>query len=211
MACWSPLSHRSKRELGVTRVFSNSAMASVTSSSVISSFLYTALNDSRYCGIERSTSMARMWVKAISFGLEIGPAACSLRSAARPSQNCARFRLELSTVGELIGPCCQLWPMELGRLSLPPMDRLWQELHEMNPERDRRGSKNNCLPNSTLAGSVISAGAMNCTGSLSGTAAQALAPRHKPAIRLSVRMCYLLRYWLFWLCADHAQRPPGAA
>src|SRR5690606_26820036 len=136
MAPLSPLSHRSKRELGVTRVFSNSAMASVTASRVISSVLYTALKDSRYCGIERSTSTANRWVKAISMGLEMGPAACSLRSAARPSQNCARLRLEFSTVGELIGPSCQLWPMELGRLSLPPMDRLWQELQEMKPERD---------------------------------------------------------------------------
>src|SRR6218665_2065380 len=136
MALASPLSQRSKREFGVTRVFSNSAMASVTSSRVISSFLYTALNDSRYCGMERSTSSARMWVNAISLGLAIGPAACSLRSAARPSQNWARLRLELSTVGELIGPSCQLWPMEVGRLSLPPMDRLWHELQEMKPERD---------------------------------------------------------------------------
>jgi hypothetical protein len=53
-------------------------------------------------------SMARVCVKAISPGLAIGPPACSLRSAARPSQNWATFRLELSTVGELIGPCCQL-------------------------------------------------------------------------------------------------------
>ena len=64
----------------------------------------------------------------------IGPPACSLRSLARPSQNWARERLELSTVGELMGPFCQLWPMEVLRLSVPPIDRLWQELQEMAPD-----------------------------------------------------------------------------
>jgi hypothetical protein len=79
--------------------------------------------------------------KAISPGLAIGPPACSLRSAARPSQNWARLRLEFSTVGELIGPCCHLSPIEVLMLSVPPIDRLWQELQEMKPDLDRRGSK----------------------------------------------------------------------
>src|SRR5690606_30393900 len=105
--------------------------------------------------MEVMTSSARSWVKAISFGLAMGPAACSLRSAARPSQNCARFILELSTVGELIGPCCQLCPIEVGRLSLPPILRLWHELQEIKPERDSLGSKKSFFPSSTLSGSVI--------------------------------------------------------
>src|SRR5690606_35037599 len=72
----------------------------------------------------------------------------------------------------------QLWPMEDGRLSLPPMDRLWQELQEMNPDLERRGSKNNCLPSSTLAGLVILAGSIGWIGSLLGAAkAQALTLR----------------------------------
>src|SRR5690606_3541263 len=130
--------------------------------------------------MDSSTSTARVWVKPISIGLAIGPPACSFRSAARPSQNCARFRLEFSTVGELIGPCCQLWPMEVGRLSVPPMDRLWQELQEMKPDLDRRGSKYSCLPSSTLAGLVILAGSIGWIGSLLGVMAKALALRLRP-------------------------------
>src|SRR5690554_1584418 len=104
--------------------------------------------------MELITSTARAWLEAISSGLAIGPPACSFRSAARPSQNCATARLEFSTVGELIGPSAQLWPMEVGRLSLPPMDRLWQELQEMKPDIDRRGSNQSFLPSSTFSGSV---------------------------------------------------------
>ena len=109
--------------------------------------------------------MASVWLKAISPGLAIGPPAWAFRSDARPSQNWARFRLELSTVGELIGPFCHLSPIEVLRLSEPPMLRLWQELHEMKPERDRRGSNHSFLPSSTLAGLVTLAGAIGCTGS----------------------------------------------
>ena len=66
--------------------------------------------------------------------------------------------LEFSTVGELIGPRCQLWPIEVCRLSEPPMLRLWQELQEMKPDFESRGSKNSFLPSSTTAGRVTSAG-----------------------------------------------------
>src|SRR5690606_6473099 len=136
--------------------------------------------------MDSSTSTASVWENAISIGLAMGPAACSLRSAARPSQNCARFRLEFSTVGALIGPSCQLWPMEVGRLSLPPMLRLWQELQEMKPDFDSRGSKNSCLPSSTLAGSVILAGRIGWIGSLFGVMAQAWALSSSPAPNTSV-------------------------
>ena len=129
-------------------------MADVTSSIVSLSWPNTALNSATYCGIERSMSTARSCVNAISPGLAIGPPACSFRSFARPSQNCARFRRELSTVGELIGPFCQRSPIDEVILSEPPMLRLWHELHEMKPERERRGSKNSFLPRSTLAASV---------------------------------------------------------
>ena len=52
-------------------------------------------------------------------------------------------------------------------LSDPPMLRLWHELHEMNPERDRRGSKKSFLPSSTLAGWVTLAAGIGETGSAS--------------------------------------------
>ena len=37
-------------------------------------------------------------------------------------------------------------------------DKLWQELQEMNPDFESRGSKNNFLPSSTFAGSLTSTG-----------------------------------------------------
>ena len=98
------------------------------------------------------TSMASSWVNAISPGLAIGPPACSFRSLARPSQNCATFMLELSTVGALIGPRCQWSPIDVRRLSEPPMLRLWHELQEMKPDFDSRGSKKSFFPSSTIAG-----------------------------------------------------------
>src|SRR5690606_16743048 len=116
-------------------------------------------------GMELNTWMASSCDEAISAGLAMGPPACSRRSLARPSQNWAILRLALSTVGELMPPCCQLWPMEAFRLSEPPMLRLWHELHEMAPDLDRRGSKNSFLPSSTLAGSVTTAGSMGWMGS----------------------------------------------
>src|SRR5690606_7558186 len=110
--------------------------------------------------MERSTWMASSWDEAISTGLAMGPPACSRRSLARPSQNCTKLRLEFSTVGELMSPCCQLWPIEALRLSEPPRLRLWQELQEMNPDFDSRGSKNSFLPSSACAASRTTAGAM---------------------------------------------------
>ena len=55
-------------------------------------------------------------------------------------------------------PLCQLCPIEVGRLSDPPMLRLWQELQEMKPNFDRRGSNNSFFPSSTNAGLVMTAG-----------------------------------------------------
>ena len=46
-------------------------------------------------------------VEPISTGLTIGPPACSVRSAARPSQNCAVLNVAFRTVGELRPPFCQ--------------------------------------------------------------------------------------------------------
>src|SRR3989338_9354173 len=126
----------------------------------------TRLNSARYWGMERNTSTASSWVKAISPGLAMGPPACSFRSLARPSQNCARFMLEFSTVGALIGPCCQWSPMDVCKLSVPPRLRLWQELQEMKPDLDRRGSKKSFLPNSTIALFLTDAAGMGWIGSL---------------------------------------------
>ncbi len=137
----SPFSQWSKRESGVTSVSSNAAIARVTWPMSIFLLPDTFSNSAAYCGIVSRTWIASSWVKAISPGLAIGPPACSWRLAARPSQNWARFMLELSTVGELIGPRCQLCPIEVLRLSVPPMLRLWQELQEMKPDFESRGSK----------------------------------------------------------------------
>jgi hypothetical protein len=87
-----------------------------------------------------------------------GPPACAFSVGARPSQNCATFMLEFSTVGALIGPFCQLSPIEDFRLSEPPILRLWHELHEMNPDAESRGSKYSFLPSSTIAGLPTGAG-----------------------------------------------------
>ncbi|CCC96771.1 conserved protein of unknown function [Azospirillum baldaniorum] len=170
----SPFSHWSKREFGVTSVSSKAAMALVTSSMVILVSPKTSPNSFWYSGMERSTSTARAWVEPISPGLAIGPPACSCRVSARPSQNCATFRLEFRTVGELIGPCCQLWPMEVFRLSVPPMDRLWHELQEMKPDLDSRGSKYSFLPSSTNPGLVTFAGSI---GEIGSSAANAGTPK----------------------------------
>src|SRR5690625_4359478 len=132
-----------------------------------------ASNFSTYSGIDLSTSTASSWVKPISSGFSIGPPACSWSVPARPSQNWATLRLELSTVGELIGPCCQRSPIDDTKLSDPPMLKLWHELHEIKPERDKRGSKKSILPNSTFSGSVISAGGIGSTGTLRTDSADA--------------------------------------
>src|SRR5574344_953686 len=134
--------------------------------------------------MELSMSTASSCVKAISIGLAMGPPACSLRLAARPSQNWATFMLELSTVGELIGPCAQLWPMEVFRLSLPPMDRLWQELQEIKPDLDRRGSNHSFLPSSTMAGLLTLGATSGEIGSLLGCMAQ-LGAAAKPATTMA--------------------------
>src|SRR5699024_9014837 len=125
-----------------------------------------ASNLSTYSGIERSTPIASSWVKPISSGFSIGPPACSWSEPARPSQNCAILRLEFKTVGELMGPCAQRSPMDDTRLSEPPMLRLWHELQEIKPERDKRGSKNSIFPSSTFSGLVITVSGIGCTGPL---------------------------------------------
>src|SRR5690606_19729923 len=110
----------------------------------------------------------------ISTSAWIGPPACSLRSAARPSQNWAIARLELNTVGEFTGPAFQPWPMEVLRLSVPPIDRLWQVLQEMIPDIDRRGSNHSFLPSSTLPASDTCAASIGLIGSSRTVAAHAL-------------------------------------
>src|SRR3990167_5777240 len=123
-------------------------MASATLSMVIFSSLYTSLNHCTYSGIDCNMLTASSWFEAISMGLAMGPFACSFKSFARPSQNCARLNFALRTVGEFIGPSIHLCPIEVGRLSAPPVERLWQELHVIQPDLDNLGSKNNFFPNS---------------------------------------------------------------
>src|SRR5438045_8574910 len=74
----------------------------------------------------------------ISFGLCTGPAACSSSDAARPSQNCRKLRLLLNTVGALIGPLAPPMPIEDGRPSTPPLDRLWQPAQASAVSFDKR-------------------------------------------------------------------------
>src|SRR3972149_8345625 len=100
-----------------------------------------------------SSSLIRPGVgyKSISMGFAMGPFASSFKSFARPSQNCARLNFAFRTVGELIGPTSHLCPIELGKLSAPPVERLWQELQLIQPDFDNLGSKNNFFPNSIFA------------------------------------------------------------
>src|SRR3989339_1434044 len=109
---------------------------------------YISLNHCTYTGIDCNTLTAISWVEAISIGLAMGPPACSFKSFARPSQNCARLNFALRTVGEFIGPNSHLCPIELGKLSAPPVERLWQELQLIQPDLDNLGSKNNFFPTS---------------------------------------------------------------
>src|SRR5690606_27430204 len=101
------------------------------------------------------------------------------------------FRLEFSTVGELIGPRCQRSPMDVGRLSEPPIDRLWHELQEMKPDFERRGSKKSFLPSSALPRSICFGGRIGVIGSSRGLDggevwAIAVAARAAPAARAIV-------------------------
>src|SRR5438552_16453984 len=43
------------------------------------------------------------------------------------------------------------WPKPLARPSPQPNPGLWQVLHEMAPDPERRGSKNSILPSTTLS------------------------------------------------------------
>src|SRR6056297_1207910 len=104
--------------------------------------------------MELSVATTLSGVLAISTPACTGPLACSAKSAARPSQNCASLNTAFRTVGELRGPFCQPWPIEVGMLSSPPVARLWHELHENTPEADIRGSKNSALPRSIFSGVI---------------------------------------------------------
>src|SRR5690625_483547 len=102
------------------------------------------------------------------------------------------LRLEFKTVGEVMGPCAQRTAMAETKLSEPPMLRLWHELQEIKPERDKRGSKNNILPSSTFSGSVISAAGMGSTGTLrtdSALAAKAIQVDKANTESLKVDIC----------------------
>lgn len=63
--------------------------------------------------------------------------------------------------------------MEVLRLSVPPIDRLWQVLQEMIPDIDRRGSNHSFLPSSTLPASDTCAASIGLIGSSRTFAAHA--------------------------------------
>jgi hypothetical protein len=66
------------------------------------------------------------------------------------------------------------------------MDRLWQELQEMKPDLDKRGSKNNFLPSSTSAGSATLTVLIGWMGSL--IAAQVTLTPAKARLVIRVRI-----------------------
>jgi hypothetical protein len=68
------------------------------------------------------------------------------------------------------------------------MLRLWQELHEMNPDRDRRGSKNSFFPNSTIAGLVTVCGSIFWIGSSLEAAIETSATRNRLAAVIRKRV-----------------------
>jgi hypothetical protein len=68
------------------------------------------------------------------------------------------------------------------------MLRLWQELHEMNPDLDRRGSKNSFFPNSTIAGLVTVCGSIFWIGSSLEAATETSATRNTLAAVISNRV-----------------------
>ncbi len=106
-------------------------MASVTSLMPKSALPYTALNRARYSGRGVQGLHRQLVGEGHLQRVLDGARRLRLQILARPSQNCTKLRLELSTVGELIGPSFHLWPRELTWLSTPPVARLWQELQEM--------------------------------------------------------------------------------
>src|SRR5687768_5252824 len=66
--------------------------------------------------------------------------------------------------------------MDDGRLSDPPMLRLWQELQEMNPDFDKRGSKKSILPSSTMFSFFGFAASMGWMGSAAMAGEAAMVP-----------------------------------
>src|ERR1044072_5490133 len=77
------------------------------------------------------------------------------------------LKTEFSTVGALRAPFCQPWPIEVSRLSSPPVPKLWHELHDKTPDAERRGSKYIALPRAIFCGVIglwTSAGAVDGNG-----------------------------------------------
>jgi ACR3 family arsenite efflux pump ArsB len=62
--------------------------------------------------------------------------------------------------------------MDVCRLSVPPMLKLWQELQEMKPDLDSLGSKKSFLPSSTFALFLTGATEIGWMGSSDDVAAQ---------------------------------------
>ncbi|CSA85115.1 Uncharacterised protein [Vibrio cholerae] len=83
--------------------------------------------------------------------------------------------------------------MDVFKLSLPPMLKLWHELHEINPDLDKRGSKYSFLPNSAFPMWISCAGKMGETGSFLGDAAKAYPARERDIAKLSeVRTTFIM-------------------
>ena len=75
------------------------------------------------------------------------------------------------------------------------MLRLWQELQEIAPDFDRRGSKNSFAPSSTMAGLATLAGAIGWMGSSRGAAcADVNASRLTERARASIFMRLVLSF-----------------
>src|SRR5215831_9023444 len=85
-------------------------------------------------------------------GFAMGPFACSSREGARPSQNCARAYAWLIIVGALRFPFCDLIPVDTAAPSVNANFGSWHEAHDNVSSADKRLSKYNKRPSSTLAG-----------------------------------------------------------
>lgn len=153
---------------GVTSVASKTSIAFVKFSKVTRSASSgkAAFNQSTYCGnrLESSDELIRCvghfdsglhWY--VGLGLEVFAAPLELRDVEDSIQ----------IVGALHGPFCQPWPIEVSRLSSPPVAKLWHEFHEKTPDAETHGSKNIALPRAVFVGVIgllLTAGVMDGKG-----------------------------------------------
>ena len=146
----------------------------------MASVIFFSLNPSAYTSLNADTkslssaNLSIIWSndsQAISTGFNGGPAACSARVPARPSQNWTKLYAALYTVGALTPPNCPPTPSEYCLLSTPPVSNPWQLAHDTVLSADKRVSWYNKLPRTTLRTSTAIESAMGRMGSLANSGA----------------------------------------